>query len=166
MSVRIAIHAPAAEGGDCPALLAAYFDWLRLIFAVPAGAGPMRLDAYDGRRARHLVALADGAVVGGARLIPPGARSPSADAMRRQGLEGGAGRLALDWSRVFVVPAHRRGLAPGSVLSALFCGAMEFALSREADRLGGLVETVWLDYFRAAGWRPQIIGLRRSRKRH
>jgi acyl-homoserine lactone synthase len=79
--------------------------------------------------------------------------------VRRQGLGDGPDRAALDWSRVFVVPAHRRGLAPGSVLSALFCGAMEFALSREARLLGGLVETVWLDYFRAAGWRPEIVGL-------
>jgi N-acyl-L-homoserine lactone synthetase len=159
MSVRIAIRALATDGRQNPAALTAYFDWLRLIFPGPTEAGRMRFDAYDGRRARHLVALADGAVVGGARLIPPGCRSPSADAMRRQGLVSEPRRDAFDWSRVFVVPAHRRGLTPGSVLSALFCGAMEFALSHEARLLGGLVETVWLDYFRAAGWRPEIVGL-------
>ena len=66
---------------------------------------------------------------------------------------------AIEWTRMFVAPAHRTGHRERSVAGALFCAVMEYCHAIGATSVGGVMETFWLPRWQRFGWTTRVLGL-------
>jgi acyl-homoserine lactone synthase len=147
--------------------LAEYHRWRHLIYVEERGWSELRQsdglerDQYDTDAATHLIAIEDGAVVGGSRMIPMTEATLLSEVFPHLVERGEVPRDAktIDWTRMFVVPARRRGSSGRSVAGALFTGVMEYCLAIGAERVGGVMETFWLPRWQQFGWTTRPLGL-------
>jgi len=113
------------------------------------------IDQYDTRQTVYLLAIEDGRVIGGHRVLPTlGAHMlgevfphlvdgpvPSAPAI-------------LEWSRFFIVPERRGGVTFYKLMAAI----QEYALLRMITHVTAVVEKPWLPKFDKAGFRYRPLG--------
>lgn len=150
--------------------LDSYFRWRHLVYVEERGWSELaredgrERDDFDTDDAVHLLALDDGAVVGGSRIMracgPTILNQVFPDLVDREAIPRDA--ETLDWTRMFVVPGLRLGNRPGTVKGAMFCAVIEYALMVGARQVGGVMETFWLSYFARLGLRTRIMGLPRN----
>ena len=166
----IEVHVVTAESSLAYAAeLESYHRWRHLIYVEERGWTDLRKpdglerDQFDTPQAVHLLALENGRVVGGSRLMQTSRPSILSEVfpylVERSELP--SDDETLDWTRMFVVPSHRGAGRPRSVRGALLTSVMQYALSANARRVGGVMEAFWLSQFAAVGWRMQILGLPR-----
>jgi acyl-homoserine lactone synthase len=146
--------------------LESYHRWRHLIYVEERGWNDLRRpdrlerDQFDTEDAVHLLALQDGEVVGASRMIPMSKPtllgSVFAHLVDKEPLPQDA--KSIEWTRMFVVPAHRLGRRPRSVAGALFCGVMEYCCTIGAERVGGTQETFWLPKWQEFGWTTRLYG--------
>jgi acyl-homoserine lactone synthase len=159
----------AASSLAYAAELESYHRWRHLIYVEERGWGDLRKpdglerDEFDTPQAVHLLALENGRIVGGSRLMRASRPTILSEAFPHLVERNELPRddETLDWTRMFVVPSHRGAGKPRSVRGALLTSVMEYALSASARRVGGVMEAFWLSQFAAIGWRMQILGLPR-----
>jgi acyl-homoserine lactone synthase len=147
--------------------LLSYHEWRHLIYVEERGWTDLRrpdgldIDQFDTSEAVHLIAIKDGEVVGGSRMISMAHPTLLSEVFPELVERGEVPRDpdAIDWTRMFVVPAHRTGRSPNSVAGALFCAVMEYCLGVGATRVGGVMETFWLPRWQQFGWTTRPLGL-------
>jgi acyl-homoserine lactone synthase len=154
----------ASSYGD---VLENYHRWRHLIYVEERGWNDLRSpdglerDQFDTDAATYLIAILDGEVVGGSRLIPmsnPTLLTSVFPHMIERG-DPPTDASTIEWTRMFVVPAHRLGNRPQSVAGALFCAVMEYCCAIGAQRVGGVQETFWLPRWQQFGWTTRPLGL-------
>jgi acyl-homoserine lactone synthase len=147
-----------------------YHEWRHLIYVEERGWSDLRRpdglerDEFDTDDAVHLVAMEAGEVVGGSRMIPmsvPTLLSEVFPFLVERG-EVPSDAATIEWTRMFVVPARRKGAGGRSVAGALFTGVMEYCVAIRAERVGGVMETFWLPRWRHFGWTTRPFGLARE----
>jgi len=164
------IHVHVVEKGNADAyasVLEQYHRWRHLIYVEERGWSGLRKedglerDQFDNEDATHLIALLEGEVAGGSRLIPMSKPTLLSEVFPHLVERGAVPRDpdAIDWTRMFVVPAHRLGRRPRSVAGAMFCAVMEYCLAVGATRVGGIMETFWLPRWQEFGWTTRPLGL-------
>jgi acyl-homoserine lactone synthase len=147
--------------------LESYYRWRHLIYVEERGwhdlGSPdgLERDQFDTDDAVHLLALQDGEVVGGSRMIPMSKPTLVGTVFQHLAERGPlpCDDKSVEWTRMFVVPAHRLGRRPRSVAGAIFCGVMEYCCTIGADRVGGVQETFWLPKWQEFGWVTRPFGL-------
>jgi acyl-homoserine lactone synthase len=155
------------NAGPYASVLEKYHRHRHLIYVEERGWADLRKDdglerdQFDTPDAVHLIAMSSGEVVGGSRLIPMSQPTLLSEVFPHLVERGAVPREShsIDWTRMFVVPAHRLGRRPRSVAGALFCGVMEYCLAVGATRVGGIMETFWLPRWQEFGWTTRPLGL-------
>jgi acyl-homoserine lactone synthase len=162
--VHVVGHHNASSYGD---VLESYHRWRHLIYVEERGWNDLRSpdglerDQFDTDAATYLIAISNGEVVGGSRLIPmsnPTLLTSVFPHMVERG-DPPTDASTIEWTRMFVVPAHRLGNRPQSVAGALFCAVMEYCCAIGAQRVGGVQETFWLPRWQQFGWTTRPLGL-------
>lgn len=164
----IEIHVVGAQNAASYAsLLDSYHRWRHLIYVEERGWTDLHAengrerDQFDTEDAVHLLAILEGEVVGGSRLIPMSKPTLLATVFPHF-VEYGplpTDRQTLEWTRMFVVPAHRLGRRSRSVGGALLCSVMDYCCAVGARRVGGVQETFWLPRWQEFGWTVRPLGL-------
>jgi acyl-homoserine lactone synthase len=129
--------------------------WMAL--AKPDG---LERDQFDTDDAIYVLAIDQGQVVGGSRLVP--SLKPHLLSEVFPHLADGAvprGPDILEWTRVHVVKARREGRNRGRVAGMVFCGILEYCLQSDVSALSALVEMWWLPHFQEMGWTIKPLGL-------
>jgi acyl-homoserine lactone synthase len=166
----IEVHVVTAESCSAYAAeLESYHRWRHLIYVDERGWEELRhpdgleRDQFDTPQAVHLLALENGSVVGGSRLMRASGPTILSEVFPHlvERCDLPRDEETLDWTRMFVVPSHRGGGKTRSVRGALLTAVMQYALSAGARRVGGVMEAFWLSQFAAVGWRVEILGLPR-----
>jgi acyl-homoserine lactone synthase len=142
-----------------------YFRWRYRCYTLEKGWFPenergTETDQFDNDEAFHLLAFLDGALVAGTRLMP--CHRPTLLSEVFPGLAGvrGVPRAPhqADWTRMFVVPAHRRRGHRG-VAGAMVAAVMEYCVEEGVSAVGGVQETYWLPRWMDFGWDVEVLGL-------
>jgi acyl-homoserine lactone synthase len=164
----IKVHVVTAENAPRYATeLDSYFRWRHLVYVEERGWEDLRRDdglerdQFDTDAAVHLIALKGSEVVGGSRMIRMSHPTLLSEVFPHLVQRGTVPRdhAAIEWTRMFVVPAHRTGHRERSVAGALFCAVMEYCLAIGAVRVGGVMETFWLPRWQRFGWTTRALGL-------
>ena len=131
----VEIHVVGAPSAPRHAsLLDSYHRWRHLIYIEERGWTDLNTengrerDQFDTEDAVHLIAVLDGDVVGGSRPIPMAKPTLLATVFPHL-VEHGAmptDSRSFEWTRMFVVPAHRLGRRSRSVGGALLCSVMDY----------------------------------------
>lgn len=117
-------------------------------------------DQFDHEDAIHVLALDDGQVVGGVRLLPTtrpvliNTVFPQAIAMPLE-----IGPRFYEWSRIFVVRSHRGEGALSPTTGAIICGLFEYLLAIDCASLHAVGETWWMPRFIGLGLEPRPLGM-------
>jgi acyl-homoserine lactone synthase len=117
------------------------------------------VDQFDDEHAIYLLAIEDGAVIGGTRLVPTLRPHLMADVFpflaNVEGIRRGVD--IVEWMRIFVVPG-RRG-RDSKVLHTVLAGMLEYCLASEISEITVVMETWWMPRFLALGWDVRPLGL-------
>lgn len=147
--------------------LQSYFRLRHLIYVEERGWHDLRRDdglerdQFDTDHATHLLAIKDGEVVGGSRMIRMSHPTLLSEVFPHLVQRGELPRdhSSVEWTRMFVAPAHRTGYGSRSVAGALLCGGMEYCLAINAHQVGGVMDTFWLPLWQRFGWKTRLLGL-------
>lgn len=117
------------------------------------------IDQFDTDDAVYLLALEQGRVVGGTRLVPTLRPHLMNDVFpflaNVAGVQRGPG--IVEWTRIFVAPSHRG--PERKVLHTVLAGMMEYCLESEISAITVVMETWWLPRFLELGWDVRPLGL-------
>jgi acyl-homoserine lactone synthase len=147
--------------------LHSYFRWRHLVYVEERGwedlrrADALERDQFDTDAAVHLIAMKGSEVVGGSRMIRMSQPTLLSEVFPHLVQRGEVPRdnASVEWTRMFVAPAHRTGHREKSVAGALFCAVMDYCLMIGASRVGGVMETFWLPRWHRFGWTTRALGL-------
>lgn len=147
--------------------LHSYFRWRHLVYVEERGwedlrrADGLERDQFDTDAAVHLIAMEGSEVVGGSRMIRMSQPTLLSEIFPHLVQRGRVPRDhdAVEWTRMFVTPAYRMGHREMSVAGALFCAVMEYCVTIQATRVGGVMETFWLPRWQRFGWTTRALGL-------
>lgn len=147
--------------------LRSYHHWRHLIYVEERGWEDLRhddgleRDQFDNDHAVHLIAMKGAEVVGGSRMIRMSQPNLLSEIFPHLVQRGPVPRdhSLIEWTRMFVAPAHRTGRGPNSVAGALFCAVMEYCCSIGGTGVGGVMETFWLPRWQSFGWTTRSLGL-------
>jgi acyl-homoserine lactone synthase len=118
------------------------------------------IDQFDLPSTTYLLAIKNGQVVGGHRLVPTLGPTMMADVFPQLAMRPLVrSPAAYELSRIFVKREHRGESAPPSVESVVLAGTMEFALSEDIREFTIVMETWWLPRLQQIGWRTRPLGL-------
>ena len=117
------------------------------------------VDQFDTTDATYLLALENGRVIGGTRLVPTLGPHLMADVFPFladvRGLQRGSD--IVEWTRIFVVP-ERRG-SDSKVLHTVLAGMFEHCLANDIAAITVVMETWWMPRFLELGWEVRPLGL-------
>jgi acyl-homoserine lactone synthase len=117
------------------------------------------VDQFDNEDAVYLLALDEGHVIGGTRLVPTLSPHLMADVFpflaNVEGIQRGPD--IVEWTRIFVVPAHRG--RDSKILHTVLAGMLEYCLREEITAITVVMETWWLPRFLELGWEVKPLGL-------
>lgn len=118
------------------------------------------IDQFDTDRTRYLIALNDGKVVGGMRMVPTTAPTLLSDVFPQLSLRGVVRRPdAYELSRFFVV-RERRGEQTHPRIEALVqCATMEYGVALGLRHFTIVCETWCVPILHDQGWRSKPLGL-------
>lgn len=117
------------------------------------------VDQFDNDDAVYLLALAEGRVIGGTRLVPTLKPHLMADVFpflaNVEGIQRGPD--IVEWTRIFVVPEQRG--RDSKILHTVMAGMLEYCLREEITAITVVMETWWLPRFLELGWEVKPLGL-------
>ncbi len=117
------------------------------------------VDQFDTDDAVYLLALKEGKVIGGSRLVPtlcPHLMSEVFPYLANiRGLQRGPD--IVEWTRIFVVPEHRG--RESTVLHTVLAGMLEYCLEQNFSAITVVMETWWMPRFLELGWEVKPLGL-------
>lgn len=117
------------------------------------------VDQFDNADATYLLAIENGRVIGGTRLVPTTCPHLMADVFPFladvRGLQRGSD--IVEWTRIFVVP-ERRG-TDSKVLHTVLAGMFEYCLANDIAAITVVMETWWMPRFLELGWEVRPLGL-------
>lgn len=118
------------------------------------------VDQFDTDKAVYLLALEDGRVVGGSRLVPTLEPHLMSDVFPELAQVRGLPRAAdiYEWTRIFVIPAKREGGRLCKTAGLVYCALLEFSLSRRLRQLSVVCEAYWIPRLAQLGWTPRPLG--------
>jgi acyl-homoserine lactone synthase len=117
-------------------------------------------DQFDCDDNVYLLAIEDGSVVGGVRLLPTTAPHLLSDVFSHLASFGGIPRQVniAESTRFFVVPERREGHGGSKVGGNLIASIMDYGLRERLSAISLVVNTDWLSKFRGYGWEVQELG--------
>jgi acyl-homoserine lactone synthase len=126
-----------------------------------ARADGLERDQFDTDRATYVLAIDDGAVVGGSRLIPSLEPHLLSEVFPHLACVRGLPRAPdiLEWTRMFVVKERREGRNMGQTAGMVICGVLEHCLANGITGLTAIIEMWWLPRFHDMGWTVKPLGL-------
>jgi acyl-homoserine lactone synthase len=121
----------------------------------------LEFDDFDTAYMTYALAIDNDRVIGGARLYPT---------LQPHMLENVCPQLAevkgiprgpaiYEWTRLFVVSAHREGRYGGRVSGKILCGCVEHCLAEGINQLSLVFEAWWLPRMHTWGWKINPLGL-------
>lgn len=117
------------------------------------------VDQFDNDDAIYLLALDEGRVIGGTRLVPTLQPHLMADVFpflaNVEGLQRGPN--IVEWTRIFVVPEQRG--RDSKILHTVMAGMLEYCLREDIAAITVVMETWWLPRFLELGWEVKPLGL-------
>jgi acyl-homoserine lactone synthase len=119
------------------------------------------IDQFDTEHAVYLLAIEPGkGVVGGSRLVPTVEPHLMSDVFPELANVRGVPRAPdiYEWTRIFVVPAKRETGRLSKTAGIVYCGILEFCLSRRLPQISVVCEAYWIPRLLALGWNPQLLG--------
>jgi acyl-homoserine lactone synthase len=125
-----------------------------------ARADGLERDQFDTDDATYVLAIDDGRVVGGSRLVPtmiPHLLSEVFPHLATRGVPRDP--TTFEWTRIFVVKGRREGGNAGRTAGMVICGLLEFCLEEGIQALTAIMETWWLPRFHDMGWTLRPLGL-------
>ncbi len=119
------------------------------------------IDQFDNESAVYLLAMEDGKVLGGSRLVPTVAPHLLSDVFPRLASIGGVprGEDIYEWTRIFVNPEFRKQNGYAEAGSAVMASLMLYALEEGIEQISVVMETYWLHRFLEVGWHCVPLGL-------
>ncbi|HEX2255770.1 MAG TPA: acyl-homoserine-lactone synthase [Afifellaceae bacterium] len=145
--------------------LESFFQWRHKVYVeqkgwLPPSADGRERDQFDNDGAVYLLAMDDGALAAGTRLIPSDRPHLLSEVFPQLAAVKGVPRspLIAEWTRMFVVPGRRGGLHTGAC-GQMCCAVMEYLLEEGAAQVGGVQELYWLPRWHHYGWRVHPLGL-------
>jgi len=162
----INVHVVAANNRDSyQAELDSFFKWRHRVYVeqrgwLPPSPDGRERDQFDTDDAVYLLAMEDGELVAGTRLIPTDRPHLLSEVFSHLASVKGVPRspAVAEWTRMFVVPGRRGGLHTGAC-GQMCCGVMEYLLEEGAAQVGGVQELYWLPRWHHYGWRVHPLGL-------
>lgn len=113
------------------------------------------MDAYDTEHTVYFLAVEDGRVIGGHRLLPTTNPHMLADVFPfLVDARVPTGPTIMEWSRFFIVP-ERRG---GPTYFELMAAVQEYGLLHAITQMSAVVEEWWLPRFDHAGFTYTVLG--------
>ncbi len=118
-------------------------------------------DQFDVEGTDYILALDDGRVVGGSRLISTLRPHLLSEVFPHMAAARGLPRAAniCEWTRMFVAKERREGRNRGRTAGAVMCGVLEHCLNMGATEMTALIEMWWLPRFHEMGWALRPLGL-------
>ncbi|MGB8630293.1 MAG: acyl-homoserine-lactone synthase [Xanthobacteraceae bacterium] len=119
-------------------------------------------DQFDNQDATYIMAIDNGEIVGGSRLIPTTNPHLLSEVFPYLASVRGLPRAAdtYEWTRMFVIKSRREGRTMGGQTRGMvICGVLEHCLDNGITGLTALVEMFWLPLFHAMGWKLIPLGL-------
>jgi acyl-homoserine lactone synthase len=117
------------------------------------------IDQFDTTTTIYLIALENGRVFGGHRLIPTVGPTMMGDVFPQLAMRGLVCRAdAYELSRIFVVSERRGEQREPRVESIILAGTMEFALTQGISQFTIVMETWWIPRLRELGWNVRPLG--------
>jgi len=118
-------------------------------------------DQFDMDETVYLLALDEGRVVGGLRLVPTTGPHLIADVFPHfasiQGVPRGPD--IAEWTRIFVVPERREEHSSAKIRSTVVASMLDYALREGVSAISVLMNAFWLPKFQKCGWRARPLGL-------
>lgn len=148
-------------------LLDQYFRVRHDIFVVERGwstlarADGRERDQFDTEDATYVLAIEDGKIVAGSRLVPcdrPTLLGEVYPWMVQRGAPP-SDAATIEWTRVFVVKDRREGRFGGRLTGEITCALVAHALDQGAEALCGVVDAWWLPFFVEQGFVVKPLGL-------
>ena len=126
-----------------------------------ARADKREYDQFDMTDTVYLLAIEDGRVVGGSRLVPTTGPHLIADVFSRFASERGVPRRPdiAEWTRIFVVPERREEYGASKVGSIISASVIDYGLREGLIGFSVLMNTFWLPKFHKYGWRVRPLGM-------
>jgi len=119
------------------------------------------VDQFDTEHAVYLLAIEAGkGIVGGSRLVPTLEPHLMSEVFPELANVRGVPRAPdiYEWTRIFVVPAKRETGRLCKTAGIVYCGILEFCLSRRLPQISVVCEAYWIPRLLALGWNPQLLG--------
>jgi acyl-homoserine lactone synthase len=119
-------------------------------------------DQFDNQVATYILAIDQGEIVGGSRLLPTMQPHLLSEVFPHLASVRGLPRAAdtYEWTRMFVIKSRREGRTMGGQTRGMvICGVLEHCLDNGVEALTALVEMFWLPLFHGMGWKLIPLGL-------
>jgi acyl-homoserine lactone synthase len=119
-------------------------------------------DQFDNQDATYILAIDNGQIVGGSRLVPTTCPHLLSEVFPHLASVRGLPRAVdiYEWTRMFVVKSRREGRTMGGkTRGAVICGVLEHCLENGITGLTAVVEMFWLPLFHSMGWNLIPLGL-------
>lgn len=118
-------------------------------------------DQFDNDMATYVLALDNGQIVGGSRLVPSAEPHLLSEVFPHlAGVRGvPCGPDIHEWTRMFVVKERREGRNLGRTAGSVICGVLEHCLAQGVSALTAIIEMFWLPRFHDMGWTIRPLGL-------
>lgn len=119
-------------------------------------------DQFDNQDATYILAVDNGQVTGGSRLVPTTRPHLLSEVFPYLASVRGVPRAAdiYEWTRMFVVKSRREGRTMGGPTRGMvICGVLEHCLDKGITSLTALIEMFWLPLFHSMGWNLKPLGL-------
>jgi acyl-homoserine lactone synthase len=125
-----------------------------------ARADGLERDQFDSDDATYILAIDDGRVVGGSRLVPTMVPHLLSEVFPHLAARGVPRDPSIfEWTRIFVVKERREGRNAGRTAGMVICGLLEFCLEEGIQALTAVLEAWWLPRFHDMGWTLRPLGL-------
>jgi acyl-homoserine lactone synthase len=118
-------------------------------------------DQFDTDRATYVLALDEGTVIGGSRLVSSMEPHLLSEVFPYLASVRGLPRApdVLEWTRMFVAKERREGRNMGQTAGKIICGVLEHCLANGITGLTAIIEMWWLPRFHDMGWTVRPLGL-------
>ena len=118
-------------------------------------------DQFDNETATYVLALDNGQIVGGSRLVPSTEPHLLSEVFPHLARVRGVpcGPDICEWTRMFVVKERREGRNLGRTAGSVICGVLEHCLAQGVSALTAIIEMFWLPRFHDMGWTIRPLGL-------
>jgi acyl-homoserine lactone synthase len=119
-------------------------------------------DQFDNQDATYILAIDEGQVVGGSRLVPTSRPHLLSEVFPYLASVRGLPRAAdiYEWTRMFVIKSRREGRTMGGQTRGMvICGVLEHCLDNGITGLTAVIEMFWLPLFHSMGWNLTPLGL-------